>query len=232
MSCKTILPINIDEKLNTLDLVGCKRLEDINEQIKQIENFNNALKIDEKFLGLMIDEYEAEFFTDFENNLRELVKFAQNSYPKLGTIQAIKKVFEVIGVEAKLEEWFEYNGDPYHFKIKVDAVKDEESWIKGIQLLNKVKNARSVLDSVGIDTDINATIYRTSAFKQGQKANIYLKINPNVSNTSLSYGFAKRDAISVQIGVNIPQIKVNPSNNYVANYLQTGNKIEIGVNNG
>ena len=232
MSCKTILPKNIDEKLNVLDLVGCERLEEIKQTILKISDFNNPLKIDENFLPLMVDEYEAEFFTDFESNLRELVKFAQNSYPKLGTIQAIKKVFEAIGVEAKLEEWFEYDGEPYHFKIKVDAVKDEESWIKGIQLLNKVKNVRSVLDSVGIDTDINTTIYRASAFKQGQKANIYLKINPNVSDTNLSYGFAKRDAISVQIGVNIPQIKVNLSNNYVANYLQVGNKIGIGVNNG
>jgi hypothetical protein len=94
MSCKTILPTNIDEVINALDLLGCERLTDIKEQIKKAENFNNPLKIDEEFLPLMVDEYEAGAFRDFESNLRELVRFAQQNYPKLGTVEAVKKVFE------------------------------------------------------------------------------------------------------------------------------------------
>ena len=47
MSCKTILPANLDDVINSLDLLGCERLTEIKEQIKKIKNFNNALKIDE-----------------------------------------------------------------------------------------------------------------------------------------------------------------------------------------
>ena len=158
MSCKTILPINIDEKLNTLDLVGCKRLEDINEQIKKIDNFNNALKIDEKFLGLMIDEYEAGAFRDFESNLRELVRFAQQNYPKLGTVEAVKKVFEALDIEAEIKEWFETGKEPYTFDLDL-SLTDKEITPELVEKLKKLieftKNIRSRFDELIL-------VYKTS----------------------------------------------------------------------
>ena len=208
MSCKTILPANINEVINALDLLGCERLTDIKEQIKKIENFNNALKIDEEFLPLMVDEYEAGAFRDFESNLRELVRFAQKNYPKLGTVEAVKKVFEAVGIEANLEEWFSYGGEPYHFKVKANSIADEQTWIILKNLITFTKNVRSVLDSIGIDTQINSTIYRATAFKTGQKANIYLKINPAINDTSINCGLARRYALRVSVGVNTPELYI------------------------
>ena len=232
MSCKTILPVNIDKKINALDLVGCERLSDIKEAIKKIENFNNPLKIDEKFLNLMVDEYEAWDFKDFENDLRNLIVFAQKNYPKLGTVEAVKKVFEAIGVEAKLKEWFEYEGEPYHFKILVSGVKKEEDWIKGVKLLNFTKNVRSVLDSVGISKEINSTVYKANVYKTGQKANIYLKTNPKIANSFINQGGAKRKVLKISVNVQIPVVNVANSKNYFGGKLRMAKKNIIGVANG
>ena len=232
MSCKTILPTNLDEKINALDLVGCKRLSDIKEAIRKIENFNNALKIDEKFLDLMVDEYEARAFRDFESNLRELVRFAQQNYSKLGTVGAVKKVFEALEVEAEIKEWFEYNGEPYHFKILVSGVKKEEDWIKGVKLLNFAKNVRSVLDSVGINKKLNSTIYRANAYKTGQKINIYLKINPEITTSFINQGGTKRKALKISINVQIPNINAANSSNYFGGSVRMAKKNIIGVSNG
>ena len=232
MSCKTILPTNIDEIINALDLVGCERLIKTKEQINKIENFNNALKIDEEFLSLMIDEYEAGAFRDFESNLRELVRFAQQNYPKLGTVEAVKKVFEAVGIEANLEEWFSYGGEPYHFKIKADSISDEQTWIKLKNLIAFTKNVRSVLDSIGIDTQINSTIYRATAFKTGQKANIYLKINPEIRDTGINFGLTRRYTLKISIGVNTPELHIANTTKYFGGGVRLANKQIIGVTNG
>jgi len=232
MSCKTILPTNLDEKINALDLLGCERLSEIKEQIKKIKDFNNPLKINENFLNLMIDGYEAWNFKDFEEDLRNLILFAQRNYPKLGTIEAVKKVFEAIGVEATLKEWFEYDGKPYHFKVFVSAVKKEEDWIKGVKLLNFVKNERSRLDSVGIKKDLFLNIYKANVYKTVQKANIYLRINPNVKKSFINQGGVKRKVLKIDINVHIPIVNVTNSLNYFGGGVRMMNKNIIGVANG
>ena len=151
MSCKTILPTNLDEKINALDLVGCERLSSIREAIRKIENFNNPLKIDEDFLNLMVDEYEAWNFKDFEEDLRNLIFFAQKNYPKLGTVGAVKKVFEVLEVEAEIKEWFETGKEPFTFDLDLSLTNKEitpELADKLKKLIEFTKNIRSRLDEL------------------------------------------------------------------------------------
>ena len=155
MSCKTILPTNLDETINALDLAGCQKLSNIKEQVKKIKDFNNPLKIDESFLELLIDEYEAYRFIEFEDNKRELVVFAQKNYPKLGTIGAVKKALEASGINADIKEWFEYGGKPYCFIVSVDIGKDDifkqREYKSLVRLTQKTKNARSILDGIEIE---------------------------------------------------------------------------------
>jgi P2-related tail formation protein len=151
MSCKTILPTNIDKKLNALDLVGCEGLSNIKDQIKKIENFNNVLQIDEEFLSLMIDEYQAEMFREFEPDTRKLIYFAQRNYPKLGTLSAIKKVFEALDIEAEIKEWFETGKEPYIFDLDLSLTNKEitlELVDKLKKLIEFTKNIRSRLDEL------------------------------------------------------------------------------------
>ena len=151
MSCKTILPTNIDEVINILDLIGCERIESLSESIKKIENFNNALKIDEEFLSLMIDEYQAGMFREFEPDARKLVYFAQKNYPKLGTLSAIKKVFEALDIEAEIKEWFETGKEPYVFDLDLSLTNKKitpELIEKLKKLIEFTKNVRSKLDEL------------------------------------------------------------------------------------
>ena len=159
MGCKTILPTNLDEKINALDLIGCERLSDIKEAIKKIENFNNPLKIDEEFLNLMVDEYEAWNFQDFEEDLRNLILFAQKNYPKLGTVEAVKKVFETLEIEAEIKEWFETGKEPFTFDLDLSLTNKKitpELVDKLKKLIEFTKNIRSRLDELIL-------AYKTSA---------------------------------------------------------------------
>ena len=171
MSCKTILPTNLDEKINALDLVGCERLSSLREAIRKIENFNNPLKIDEDFLNLMVDEYEAWNFKDFEEDLRNLIFFAQKNYPKLGTVEAVKKVFEALEVEAEIKEWFETGKEPFTFDLDLSLTNKEitpELVDKLKKLIEFTKNIRSRLDELILS-------YKTStslSFKLGNMGEV------------------------------------------------------------
>jgi len=161
MSCKTILPINIDEKINALDLVGCEILENIKESIKNVKDFNNPLTIDEEFLNLMVDEYQAGMFREFEPNTRKLIYFAQRNYPKLGTLSAIKKVFEVLDIEAEIKEWFETGKEPYTFDLDL-SLTDKEITPEFVDKLKKLieftKNVRSKLDELILAYKTNTSL--------------------------------------------------------------------------
>ena len=165
MSCNTILPKNIDEAINALDLVGCERIGGVQEQIAKIEHFNDALEIDEAFLALMVDEYEAMFLSalqEFEK--RKLVHFAQNFYPKLGTVYAVKEVLKVFEIETELKEWFDYEGDPYHFKVVLTPQTtaysfDEAMFLRITSLIDRVKNVRSRLDGFEIALRVRGEVH-------------------------------------------------------------------------
>ena len=151
MRCETILPTNIDEAINALDLLACVRLFGVKEQAQKIENFSDALKIDEAFLSIIIDEYEAGMFREYEPDMRRLVSFAQKNYAKLGTISAIKKVFEALKIDAEIKEWFQTGKEPFIFDLDL-SLTDKEITPKLIEKLKKLvtfaKNARSRLDEL------------------------------------------------------------------------------------
>jgi P2-related tail formation protein len=181
MSCKTILPTNIDEVINALDLLGCERLTDIKEQIKKVEDFNNVLKIDEEFLSLMVDEYQAGMFKEFEPDARSLIYFAQRNYPKLGTLSAIKKVFEALDIEAEIKEWFKTGKEPFTFDLDLSLTNKEitpELIEKLKKLIEFTKNIRSKLDELILS-------YKTSANLNLQVGNM----GESAGNAEMITGF-------------------------------------------
>ena len=163
MSCKSILPTNIDEKINALDVVGCEEIAKIQEALGAIEDFHDALQIDERFLDALADSYEANRFKDFEPRARELILYAQKHYPKLGTVAAVKEVLYAFGLDAEVKEWFEYKGKPYYFRVVIypDNAKlrfTKEMFAKISFLIEMAKNIRSHLDGYIFKTSMTEKI--------------------------------------------------------------------------
>lgn len=67
-----------------------------------------------------------------------------------GTPAAILKYLDGYFGGAELEEWWDYEGEPYHFRVYVSGTYKQESaaWTK--EVINGVKNLRSVLDDLSI----------------------------------------------------------------------------------
>jgi phage tail P2-like protein len=108
---------------------------------------------DEKLLDLLAWQFHIEGYDQAQTiqEKRNLIKHAIELHRYKGTPYAIKKVFQALNLEAELSEWFDYNGDPYKFKINITTT-DRQITPEFIQKLRdtieQYKNVRSWLDEL------------------------------------------------------------------------------------
>ena len=64
----------------------------------------------------------------------------------IGTIAAIARLMTGAYANCKVEEWPEYGGEPYHFRVTVFGSTDpkQEEWAR--KAIEHTKNLRSILD--------------------------------------------------------------------------------------
>jgi phage tail P2-like protein len=82
---------------------------------------------------------------------RDLVKNSDKVHQHLGTKWAVENVVRSYFGEGRVEEWFEYGGDPGHFRIYTpNPSVANEKFDDFLNMLGKVKRASAKLDSVFI----------------------------------------------------------------------------------
>ncbi|GFN35914.1 phage tail protein I [Tepidimicrobium xylanilyticum] len=79
----------------------------------QVNELDNSA-LDELAWQLHVDWYDAH--ADIEVK-RQLIKNAIKVYRYRGTPYAIEQVIEDYFDDGEVEEWFEYGGDPYYFRV-------------------------------------------------------------------------------------------------------------------
>ena len=81
---------------------------------------------------------------------RKLVKNAIKDHKYKGTPWAVKSVVEVLLNYAKVEEWYEYGGSPFHFRGSGESgpIPNGDKLQRLVDAINEVKNVRSWLDGV------------------------------------------------------------------------------------
>lgn len=79
---------------------------------------------------------------------RQWIKDSNDFFKKFGTPNMLKQYLEAYFDSVQIQEWWEYNGVPYHFKVIVSGEysAEKDSWCKAA--IEKAKNLRSFLDEV------------------------------------------------------------------------------------
>lgn len=120
------------EKLSTWDRI---------DQLSEAE-------LDDLAWELNILWYDASAPIDVKRNL---VRDSDKVYKKLGTKWAVENVITTYFGEGYIEEWFQYGGDPGHFRVySTNPTLNESKFAEFLSLLSKVKRASAKLDGVFI----------------------------------------------------------------------------------
>lgn len=172
----------------------------------------------ETLLDLLAWQFHVEGYDKAQNiqEKKNLIKNAIELHRYKGTTYAIKKVLQSLNLDAELQEWFEYNGEPYKFKILVKSIiQDEDTYKKLAELINEYKNVRSWLDVIGFHREYSNSIYIGTAQKNGKYYQIGLHVDTTVENSNLYIGMTQRYGASYQIGVYTPKASVDNNNLYI-----------------
>lgn len=91
---------------------------------------------------------------------RDLVKNSMDVYRHLGTKWAVESVIHSYFGDGYIAEWFEYDGEPGHFRVySTNPSLTNEKLLEFLNLLEKVKRASSILDGVFISLTGQMNLY-------------------------------------------------------------------------
>ena len=88
-----------------------------------------------------------EYDADIESK-RIWIKNAAPYYSLYGTVAGVKQYIEGRFENVDVQEWWQYDGDPYHFRVVVDGEWTEENVEWAQKAVDTTKNVRSALDGI------------------------------------------------------------------------------------
>ena len=104
------------------------------------------VELDELAWELNIQWYDTGATLEVKRNL---IKNSDKVFQRLGTKWAVENIISTYFGEGHVEEWFEYGGEPGHFRVlSPNPSLNDESLFGFLNLLNKVKRASAKLDGV------------------------------------------------------------------------------------
>lgn len=111
-------------------------------------------------------EYNATWYNydaDIERK-RAQIEGAMEYYNRLGTPEAVQRAIADVFGDGTVKEWFQYEGEPYHFRVHTtNTTILLENRARFMRLLDAVKNTRSVLDEVIYEGEARTTEWIATA---------------------------------------------------------------------
>lgn len=119
----------------------------------------------EQIVDLLAEELRAQYYDTAlpVEDKRKAVKKALLWHCRAGTVSAVKELTNLVwrSDSATVQEWFEYDSDPYLFRILLGTdMSIEEDLIDAfLDAIGKVKNTRSHLESITFMRRLDNVLY-------------------------------------------------------------------------
>lgn len=121
-------------------------------------------ELPEALLDRLAYDFKVDWW-DVEYSLaakRQTLKDNWQVHRRLGTKAAVEQVIAAIYPETQVLEWFEYGGEPYHFKLEINLTFGWDTPDKRQRVLDRVeyyKNLRSHLDGVFYFSNVGPLLF-------------------------------------------------------------------------
>ena len=150
---------NLNEVAQTVDeaLRKINTLSELTLLYPRIEDLPSDI-VDALARSLHVDFYDDSLPLDIK---RALVKNSTRWHMRKGTKGIVAEMVETVWGGCKVEEWFEYNGQPFHFRvINITANHVDEDVINMVlRAINMTKNVRSWLDEIWFLRRVDVSTY-------------------------------------------------------------------------
>ena len=133
------------------------------EEIEQLRIYPVIDRLDERLLDILAYDFKVDWW-DADYSLEEKRRTLKDSWrvhKVLGTKAAVETALRAIYPKAQVQEWFEYGGEPYRFKLDINLTGELSDAARPWRVLERVnyyKSLRSHLDSIEFTIDMGAAI--------------------------------------------------------------------------
>lgn len=123
------------------------------EEIDHLRIYPAIDQLDEPLLDILAHDFKVDWW-DADYTLEEKRKTLKDSWrvhKLMGTKAAVETAISAIYPNTKVLEWFEYGGEPYHFRLDINITDDylqSARQRRVLERLNYYKNLRSHLDDL------------------------------------------------------------------------------------
>ena len=150
-------------------------------RVKEMDDLSIYANIDslpEQLLDILAYDFKIDWWdADYSiEQKRRVLKSSWEVHKRLGTAGAVSRSVAAVYSGAKVEEWFDYGGRPYHFKLIIDVTEQGLEPNKHKRMLERVnwyKNLRSVLDEVSYESHSNGAFCVSGCYETSRNMDIW-----------------------------------------------------------
>lgn len=167
-----------DRESGAMTAAFAKQLAETGYEIQNCILYARLNELPETILDLLaydmhIDWYDCNYSVEIK---RQVIRNSVRVHKHLGTKYAVETALSDVFPGTTIEEWFEYGGDPYTFRIIIDVSESGATEAQLFYVLNKVKfykNLRSHLESIRYTATKTVPVHTGAYYKTGQTIDVY-----------------------------------------------------------
>lgn len=154
-----VLPesILLDPKLKASAEALSAQLQAVTLATREVLHLPRLDELSGKVLDYLAEQFHIDFFEPLyltEAEKRNLIRESIAWHRIKGTPAAVEKIAHDAFRDAEIVEWFDYDGKPYHFKIRSHGFKQTpDGWATFARMINVAKNVRSWVDNYELIID-------------------------------------------------------------------------------
>lgn len=181
--------INRDKNVQAVCAAIDVEMRNLAQQTRLVLLLPRLDELSEELVDELAWQYHVDFY-DYSADLtkkRNLVRQAIAWHKRKGTPAAVEEIVKTVFLSGVVSEWFEYGGEPYHFKVRLigEALPDYSVIDALHRAIDAVKNTRSWLDDMSFYRESYGNMYLGFITSMHKSVSIYpLKFRvPEIKST-------------------------------------------------
>lgn len=155
---RSILPnyLKTDVKAQAFCYAVDRQIQKILDICLKLGIWSDINNVDAGLIDYLANELRTQYYDIelSESIKRQLVSNTMIWYQKAGTVKAVEELITAVLGAGEIMEWYQYNGQPHHYKVRSPNIAINEDNIHEFNnMVEKIKRKTAVLDIIEITMD-------------------------------------------------------------------------------
>lgn len=182
-------PLKNDPTMTALARVIAEQLQGTVRQIGKNIIYARIDELDEQTLDVLAYDLHVDWY-DYSYPIevkRQTIRDSVRVHRRLGTKYAVETALGAVFPGTRVQEWFEYGGEPYMFKVIIGATESGVSADRQAAVLERVrfyKNLRSHLEAISYQIEKKAAVFTAAVHSVGVRLEVYPYLAEDIEETA------------------------------------------------